>query len=300
MKKILFLLTISLGSLGQNLQADVGAQSPKVFYGEDDRELISSLHKTRDERYIREARSVFAQVDKKELIPSGNQYLVHTESAAKAFGMCKEEKFSMEPSLSKCTGFLVAPDILMTAGHCIKNQKACQKAAWIMDYRFNGNLSVKKNASLLFNQSNVVTCAGVIASVENKKMDYALIKLNRKVTDRIPFKLRESGTVTKNEELHIIGHPLGMPKILTTNVIVSKTSDRDFFSVIADTFGGNSGSPVINKSTGVVEGILVRGEQDFAFKYTGFCNKIKRCTYATCGSGEHVQRTSVLPLHLIK
>ncbi len=38
---------------------------------------------------------------------------------------------------------------------------------------------------------------------------------------------------------------------------------REFFVANLDTYGGNSGSPVVDARTYVVEGILVRGEDDF-------------------------------------
>lgn len=299
MKKLFILLVAASGLINLEAQASLEV-SPRVYYGEDDRELISSLKTQSDKFYVDQSRAVFAQVKKSELIPTGDQYLIKVQSLAKTFNMCKNENFAYEPSVSSCTAFLVAPDIIMTAGHCVVDKDDCRKAAWIMDYKFKDNLNIQGDKKLLFKQSNIVTCAEVISSKNSKMMDYAIIRLNKKVTDRQPLKIRTNGLIEKGEELHVIGHPLGMPKTLTTNVIVTKISEKNVFSASADAFGGNSGSPVINKATGLVEGILVRGESDFTFKYTGLCNQIKRCSFLTCGSGEQVQRTTVLPLNLIK
>lgn len=48
---------------------------------------------------------------------------------------------------------------------------------------------------------------------------------------------------------------------------------RDFFMASLDAFVGNSGSPVFNKETGLVEGILVEGAEDFKEDPELLCNR---------------------------
>ena len=54
-----------------------------------------------------------------------------------------------------------------------------------------------------------------------------------------------------------------------------------------DTYGGNSGSAVFNAKTGLVEGILVRGEQDYVQK--GDCRVSNVCPADGC-RGEDVTK----------
>jgi hypothetical protein len=65
-----------------------------------------------------------------------------------------------------------------------------------------------------------------------------------------------------------------------------------------DTYGGNSGSPIFNSTTHVVEGILVRGETDFV--WNGNCRVSNVCTANGC-RGEDCTRTTefenLVPLH---
>ena len=60
----------------------------------------------------------------------------------------------------------------------------------------------------------------------------------------------------------VMGFPEGLPlKIAGGANIRSVTST--YFTANTDTYDGNSGSPIFNVSTGIVEGILVRGDYDF-------------------------------------
>ena len=47
-----------------------------------------------------------------------------------------------------------------------------------------------------------------------------------------------------------------------------------YFSANLDTYGGNSGSPVFNATDGTVEGILVRGNQDFVINVNCFRSNV--------------------------
>jgi hypothetical protein len=63
-----------------------------------------------------------------------------------------------------------------------------------------------------------------------------------------------------------------------------------FFAANLDTYGGNSGSPVFNATSGTVEGILVRGENDFVSN--GSCYVSLVCPTTGC-RGEDVTRSTV-------
>ena len=59
-----------------------------------------------------------------------------------------------------------------------------------------------------------------------------------------------------------------------------------------DTFKGSSGSPVFNEATGLIEGIVSKGEpKDFIEARLGACSTIRRCGDTEC-RGEVVTRAS--------
>ncbi|HAU89128.1 MAG TPA: serine protease, partial [Elusimicrobia bacterium] len=67
-------------------------------------------------------------------------------------------------------------------------------------------------------------------------------------------------------------------------------SKSGYFVADLDTFGGNSGSPVFNTRTKKIEGILVRGDEDFLDSPAG-CTTM--ATYEqTGGRGEDVTKIS--------
>ncbi|MEI8190645.1 MAG: hypothetical protein WCI75_13115 [candidate division NC10 bacterium] len=68
-------------------------------------------------------------------------------------------------------------------------------------------------------------------------------------------------------------------------------SPNGYFVANLDTYGGNSGSAVFSATTGLVEGILVRGENDYVWK--GGCRVSNRCPADGC-RGEDVTKVSAL------
>ena len=137
----------------------------------------------------------------------------------------------------------------------------------------------------------------MIKSVENRETgsDFAIIRLRRPVLDRSPLQYRQSGTVPSNQELIVIGHPSGLPTKVSDEAEVSGNEMPAFFLSNLDAFGGNSGSPVLDAETGIVEGVLVRGEYDYV-RQNG-CKRPKFCANDMTGcSGEGATRiTEVLP-----
>lgn len=181
--------------------------------------------------------------------------------------LCPSERFSEDPALAyACTGFLVAPDLLVTAGHCATNvgetvneeKMYCEAYSWLFDYRKDSSGRVQTEN---IPQDNLYRCKKIIYAVQEEKAphrDFALIQLDRPVTGgRIPFKLATE--IKDSDRLTMIGHPLGMPAKVSRNGRIL-LDDPDKMSIVTtlDAFAGNSGSPVFNARNEIV-GILVGG-----------------------------------------
>lgn len=109
-----------------------------------------------------------------------------------------------------------------------------------------------------------------------------------------PLKFRESGTAGDGEQLVVIGHPSGLPTKIAGGAKI-RSGEAAYFTANLDTFGGNSGSAVFNATTGIVEGILVRGELDYVSDIVDgkVCKRANKCSDDGC-DGEDVTRiTSV-------
>ncbi|MGZ3787818.1 MAG: trypsin-like serine peptidase [Bacteriovorax sp.] len=270
----------------------------KGIYGEDNRRSLSELDPKINKKELDLSRSVLAQVPKWRVCSEDKENLfVSTKSLSAGMNFCAEEKFSEMPLTSSCTAFLVGPDLILTAGHCVQDKYECQKNYWVLDYD-DASGFIAPESAVAIKKKNVVTCSQVLSWSQNPKLDYALIKINRKLLGRTPLAIRRTGKIKDSDSLYVIGHPMGLPKVLADNAVIRNNSLTYTFVTDADTFSGNSGSPVFNARTHVVEGILVRGSMDFSMDLDLGCNRSYHCLADEC-AGETVQRTSVLPLKLI-
>lgn len=176
-------------------------------------------------------------------------------------GLCSSERFSRQMSGAVCSGFLVSPTTLVTAGHCMKTMNDCKDNKWVFDYKVDS----ENQFDVTVSKNSVYKCKSIIKQTLTKTNDYALIELDRPVTDRQPLKIRTSGKPEVGDELVVIGHPTGLPTKIADGAKV-RSLKGEFFVANLDAFGGNSGSAVINVKTEEVEGILVRGEADYQRK----------------------------------
>lgn len=253
--------------------------STKVIYGEDDR---LDVYESTNTQYIELSESTAAMIPNSAIKKDrgGKSYTIKSKSLARR-GICKSERFSDQPTAANCSGFLVGDKYLVTAGHCIKNQSDCAGSHWAFNYKMNN--STEANLNLAAN--DVYRCKKIISQSLSSRTrdDYALIELDR-VTDKRPLTFRKTGKVKVNDKLVVIGHPTGLPTKIADGAWVRSTNDV-FFSANLDTYGGNSGSAVFNAVTGVVEGILVRGETDYISR--GLCRVSNRISNSS-GRGEDV------------
>lgn len=269
-----FLLLIAL-----TVSASVMAND-KVIYGEDNRldvfESTNDMHKTL-------ARSTAAMIPSSSLRSAGN--ITHVSGPSmQSRGMCSSERFSQQATAAMCSGFLVGDKYLVTAGHCITSEADCRSNKWVFDYKVDSanqlNVSVPT--------TSVVSCKRIISRAldQASQDDYALIELDRAVTDRAPLEFRKQGQIAQGEEILVIGHPTGLPTKITDGASVRSLRGK-YFVANLDTYGGNSGSAVFNARTGVVEGILVRGENDYNYDSSRGCRVSNLCPDNGC-RGEDV------------
>lgn len=240
-------------------------------YGEDDRtevmnssELLQELAKSVGFMMNKEKYSSFLQAGL--IVPE-----ITFQNERK---LCADEKFAEQPSLEGCTGFLIAPNLLLTAGHCVAFESyPCEDFVWVFDYKKN------KVQDAFLNEAEFAYCKEVKALGFDplKKMDYAIIELTENL-DRPTLKLSQK-TPRQGDRLVTIGHPNGLPQKVTDNGFVLNV-DKNFFGNKVfqivhnlDLFTGNSGSPIIDERSGEVIAIATSGEEDF--ELDGNCNRVK-------------------------
>lgn len=307
--------------------------APLVVYGKDDRHevyeataanqllakstavAISKFEMTRDAQKpglvqftqitLKESMEVAAEGEEEEEEYKSRKLFSKEVKAAiqNNVTLCEDTKFANQPTPGMCSGFLIGPDLLVTAGHCIDIPNFCNEYQWVFDFELDKKT---QKAGVDVKEDTIYSCEKVVSTrlFTEFGYDYGVIKLNRKVKDRAPLKINSSlAGVSDTAKVLVIGSPSGLPTKVSPNGEVKKNTHSNFFVTSLDTFQGNSGSAVINEKTGVVEGILVRGAEDYVPDYTRMCIKVNDCT-DVMGSdvdplgrcrGEEVSRMTSIP-----
>ncbi len=231
---------------------------PRAIYGLDDR---TEIFESRDHLMIELSLSTAAQIYNSDILEVNGvfSFLVETN---KDRGVCSTERFSNQPANAKCTGFLIATDVLVTAGHCVQSIEDCKNHKWFFDYA--NTTGIIKEFS--FSKDQVFSCVAIIDRKfeQSSGVDYAILRLERHVLGRAPLKFRKNGRITDDALLTVIGHPSGVPTKISSKGLMRDNKNENFFVISSDTYSGNSGSPVIDSTSGLVEGILSKGEADYA------------------------------------
>ncbi len=230
---------------------------PLVIYNDDNRTEINEIT---DPTIQNLAKATVGIIHRSLLVRHSDRSTIDILSRyyGRSMGLCENERFYYQPSAPTCTGFLVAPDLIATAGHCV-SPGGCPAKAILFNYQLNE----KGEAPYSTQAENVFYCKEVLYREVSDEQDYALIRLDRAVINIAPLDLTDN-TPTVGENLFTIGHPSGLPKKITTGATVLEIKNS-FFKTNTDSYGGSSGSPLFNKDNQVV-GILVRGEDDYISK----------------------------------
>jgi subtilisin-like proprotein convertase family protein len=199
--------------------------------------------------------------------------------------LCPDEPYIDQPAPGTCSAFLVEPDIVATAGHC-SAEGECQSLAFVFGFVM---LDVG-TARLTVDMDEVYYCSEIIKTVGTSTNDWALVRLDRPVVGREPLALSRSGAIAEGQPVFAVGYPYGLPLKMSGSATVMDNSAPEYFQANLDVLAGNSGSPVFNAVTLEVEGILVRGNEDFSEGLD--CDSSYVCPDSGCPEWEEVTRTS--------
>jgi V8-like Glu-specific endopeptidase len=258
----------------------------RVIYGPDNR---LDLFLVKDPLVLGNADGIAAICEVGNILDNGDgTSSIQTVNFGTAENLCTSERFREQPLGCFCTGFLIAPDIIATAGHCIDHTDArtpLNNVRFVFGFRMINALT----ANIAISNNEIFRGKRTIARVfTGDGPDWALVQLDRPVTNHRVLPIR-FGRIAENQAVYVIGHPMGLPTKFADGANVRDNTQSPFFIANLDTYGGNSGSPVINGNTHVVEGILVRGNPDLV--NTGTCWVSQVCPDTGC-RGEDCTRIS--------
>ena len=261
----------------------------KSIYETDNR---NDLFEVNDQNIHMDADSVVALVSRQELVNEGNgKYKLKSRTFGDSYRLCPNEKFKKQPVSCFCSGFLIGSHLVATAGHCVDDRELDKMGISIKDVRIVFGFRMKNSsvANTRINSSEIYKVKEIVKYKFGTSMaDWAIVKLDKKVQNHKIVKINNK-RIKNNQNLHVIGHPCGLPLKYAGNAKVTDNTPRVYFAANLDTFGGNSGSPVFNSKNHCVEGILVRGQTDFLETEKG-CN-VSRVYPNTGSRGEDCTRT---------
>ncbi|MGZ3772089.1 MAG: trypsin-like serine peptidase [Pseudobdellovibrionaceae bacterium] len=247
--------------------------APEVIYGKDDRLDVYQVNK---EEIRTAADSTVAIIPIKSLVAGNDVFKIVSKTFAEDKGLCADEPFRDQPVAAVCSGALVGPDLIATAGHCIATKEDCANYAVAFGYAMKDASTYPETIPA----NQIYNCKEIVAREYSSAQDYAVIRLDRPVVDHKVLTLQKAPAEPR-DSVYVIGYPSGLPEKIADGARV-RTQKGSYFRANLDTYGGNSGSPVFNSKTNEVVGILVRGEQDFVYDPVKQCVKSNICDNAGC------------------
>lgn len=270
-------------------KADTLYEYLKVIYGDDDRHNLYESIITPDLKT--DANKVACLINKNQIKRNsdGTYSLVFSQLYGEAHGLCDNENFVNEPVIPFCSGFAVSNKLFVTAGHCIDSTNLNNT---LIVYGFK--MKSKLDANIIISKSDIYEPIRIIKrEFEETTNDYSVLEIRGIFAKNRIASVRRTGKIADNDRVHVIGYPSGLPIKVTLNASVLNDNQSNYFIINSDTYQGNSGSPVFNSNNHIVEGILVRGEQDFRYIRLANCYGSIRCPkdIGLC-RGEDVSRVS--------
>lgn len=149
------------------------------------------------------------------------------------------------------TGFLVAPNLLLTNNHVLETREAAMYAVVEFNYEDDVQfmpldiISFRLDPDALF--------------ITDEALDFTLVAVEESNLHAFPLTdfgylplLPKPGKILEGEYVTIIQHPNGGPKAITIRENEVKFISSDFVQYVSDTEPGSSGSPVFNDQWVVV------------------------------------------------
>ena len=287
------------------------------IYGEDSRLELNDPSVPEHYRALSDSIAMVVSTPTLLDVSAGSVSFRRTSMSDKFWGekggpLCEEEPFADQIAPGYCSAFLITPELIATAGHCVNGQTRCEQMGFAFGYALKRPALDPYEVPL----NQFYRCDSLIGRVHNPFeepeaieqreywYDWAVIKLDRPVTDHLPVQLAPLGSkIERGKGLVMIGHPSGLPMKVTEGAVVSSEKDR-YFNTTLDVYKGNSGSAVFGARDGAVHGIAIRGSGGNSFELVsdaagGVCGRSQVCEEVGSGRrciGNHALRVD--PLHI--
>lgn len=255
---LLFSLILAIGC-GSSEEVFVGDLTAPVIYGTDDRVEVFDHPDPELQLIARESIVALMPTWRLNREPSGI-YSITAVSLKDERGLCDDEPFGNQPVAASCSGVLIDDDLVLTAGHCISEQRPCDSFSYVFDYYLD-----EPSRLAAIEDEDVYACRRVVleqdAWAADLTPDFAVVQLDRPVEgSHGPAAIRPASPLERGEPLTIIGFGSGLPAKIDSGGSVAdpRAEQFDFFVANLDAFEGHSGSATFD-SDNRLAGILLGG-----------------------------------------
>lgn len=254
--------------------------SAKSIYGENSMheyyQVPESLKKLAD--------STVAFVNKRNLYfdPLEKKYRIKNFNKVSEMHYADEnEDFSSQNKLSDCSGAYVGNGLVMTAGHCVAENKEdrsyFENYFMVFGWKYDKEGSAAQDFPMdaVYSIKKIETRALEGSGNNKDHRDFALVRMDREPAGRLPLSLETGQPLKVGQKVFTIGYPLGMAvKIDDPDQAQVYMINPTVFQTNMDVFGGNSGGPAFDSATGRIIGIVITAigteysyelNQDFGF-----------------------------------
>ncbi|MFN3453949.1 MAG: trypsin-like serine peptidase, partial [Pseudobdellovibrio sp.] len=251
---------------------------PHVIYDSDQRKEIFNESPQNSMLFIKDR--ILAVVHSAKLVskPDGSVGFLDSHYG-RALKLCSNELFYTQPTFARCTASIVGTNKVLTAGHCI-SENGCAMTRFISQYIMRSSSETESGLTPPINttQDHVFSCKKILFRDKTFYTDIALIEVDRDFNITPLIISSNSNELKPNiDEITAIGFPGGLPMKSSGYGPIISTKNQIITAEI-DTYGGNSGSPVFTKNSTDIQGILVRGEDDYTFNNEKKCYESKICS----------------------
>lgn len=264
--------------------------------GTDDRVAMTALT-TPAER----AAGVIATLDSSAR--DENWYTLRHMNFGTYMGMCPGEKLADANAIrgGNCSLTLVAPDIAVTALHCLGSQQGpgnnCSEYGYYFGLTHN-NLGGRQNVADSLRYCEHILASGAIGSEYENNQDWAIIKLNEPVPNFTAPPLAPPGLPNVGDRVTTIGTPQGVPSVRSTGRIEYVDREGRGVRTDMDIVGGNSGGGAFNERGEFIGIVTTSYDRDRIFYYetSGCARWLQAPSRQDNHNGSWVTGGGVLPL----
>jgi len=231
---IFFLLAAPLSPPPAGAGSQTSAEQPRVIYGNDDRR---DLYEVGDPQLLERADAVALVAARASLdsgcTGSGGQCTITSSAYADYFlpPVCANEPYIDQTTAGFCSAFLIGPNLVATAGHCI-DVFSCDTTAFVFGYAKYAATEAPMTEGL-----DTYFCRCIVDhTLTATGADHAVVLLDRAVEGRTPMPVMDSGPLELNQDLVLMGHPVGLPLKIDDGGEI-KQLFSDYFDANVDAYG---------------------------------------------------------------